>query len=50
MVVDAPNTAATDYRDFWVAGQAAGFEVFVVEMPEADPQVCVGWCGGCSSV
>ncbi|GAB4823040.1 hypothetical protein N2152v2_010086 [Parachlorella kessleri] len=40
VIVDAPNIWAADFRDFWMAGQAAGYEIFVVEMPESDPQVC----------
>jgi YLP motif-containing protein 1 len=39
VILDAPNIAAADFKDFWVAGQAAGYEVFVAEMPESDPQV-----------
>ena len=33
----------SDFRDFWAAGQAAGYEVLVVEMPEGDPQVRQCW-------
>lgn len=27
-----------DFKDFWSAGQAAGYEVYVAEPPETDPQ------------
>lgn len=46
VVLDAPNIRVADFKDFWAAGQAAGYEVFVVEMAEADPQVC-GACMRC---
>ena len=51
VILDAPNIRAGDFRDFWMAGQAAGYEVFLVEMPESDPQVGghpQPGCGGCT--
>jgi hypothetical protein len=35
----APALQVADFRDFWSAGQGAGYEVYVAEPPETDPQV-----------
>lgn len=40
IIVDAPALKVADFKDFWSAGQAAGYEVYVAEPAETDPQVC----------
>jgi hypothetical protein len=32
-----------DFKDFWAAGQASGYDVMVAEPPETDPQVRPGF-------
>lgn len=34
-----PAPQVADFKDFWSAGQGAGYEVYVAEPPETDPQV-----------
>ncbi len=34
-----------DFKDFWAAAQAAGYEAYVAEPPETDPQVRLGVAG-----
>lgn len=35
-------TQVADFKDFWAAAQAAGYEAYVAEPPETDPQVRLG--------
>lgn len=44
LIVDAPAIRVADFKDFWAAAQAAGYEAYVAEPPETDPQVCYDRC------
>jgi hypothetical protein len=46
VIVDAPLTRAAQLNEFWAAGQAAGFEVMVGQLPDADNPQVGGWAGG----
>ncbi len=39
VLVDAPLLKARQLRDYWTAGQAAGYEVYVSRPLETDPEV-----------
>ncbi|KAK9817310.1 hypothetical protein WJX72_012496 [[Myrmecia] bisecta] len=40
VIVDAPNITVADFKEFWAAGQRAGYEVFVLQPLTTNPQVC----------
>lgn len=39
VLADAPLLRASQLRDYWRAGQAAGYEVYVAQPLETDPEV-----------
>ena len=39
VLVDAPNLRAAEFREFWQAGQRAGYEVYVLRPLETDAEV-----------
>ena len=39
VILDAPNSRAAEFREFWQAGQTAGYEVYVLRPSETDAEV-----------
>ncbi len=39
VILDAPNSRAAEFREFWQAGQTAGYEVYVLIPLETDAEV-----------
>jgi hypothetical protein len=45
VLLDAPAPKADQLREAWMLGQAAGYEVAVVQPLMSDPEVGRGFCG-----
>ncbi|KAK9821370.1 hypothetical protein WJX74_005382 [Apatococcus lobatus] len=40
VIVDAPNLLVEDFKPYWSAGQRAGYEVYILDPFEGDPETC----------
>lgn len=39
VIIDAPNLRVSDFQEMLAFGQQSGFEVYILQAPETDPQV-----------